>query len=97
MVMITDENNFFQAFKPGRVKLKEIGFDLYPTKVAGFFLCFFLLLLLFFLLLPFGGIYRKGGGEGKGFGATMLNSESCRQRWRAYRVRDHSFKTFSRL
>ena len=53
MVMITDENNFFQAFKPGRVKLKEIGFDLYPTKVAGFFLCFFVVVVVVFSFVAF--------------------------------------------
>ena len=37
---------------------------------------FLLLLLLFFLLLPFGGIYRKGGGEGKGFGATYFKNDA---------------------
>ena len=53
MVMITDENNFFQAFKPGRVKLKEIGFDLYPTKVAGFFLRFFFVVVVVFSFVAF--------------------------------------------
>ena len=53
MVMMTDENNFFQAFKPGRVKLKEIGFDLYPTKVAGFFLCFFFVVVVVFSFVAF--------------------------------------------
>ena len=38
-----------QAFKPGRVKLKEIGFDLYPTKVAGFFYVFVVVVVFSFV------------------------------------------------
>ena len=51
-----------------RVKLKEIGFYIYPTKVAVFFffLCYFLE----------GRVYRNGGGEGKGFGATYFKNEA---------------------
>ena len=61
---------------------------------------FFCCCCFFFCCLLEGFIERvvvRGRGLGLLILKTMLNSESCRQRWRAYRVRDHSFKTFSRL
>ena len=71
-----------QAFKPGRVKLKEIGFDLYPTKVAGFFYVFFCCCCCFFFCCLLEGFIERVVVRGRGLGLlilkTMLNSESCR-------------------
>ena len=76
-----------------RVKLKEIGFYLYPTKVAVFFFSFVTFWRAGFIEM----VVVRGRGLGLLILKTKLNSEICRHSRRAYRVRYHSFKTFSRL